>query len=43
MPDGKGMPCGACREVMMQLDKSGAGEIEVLRDYETKQVAKLKP
>ena len=26
---------------MMQLDKA-AGEIEVLRDYETKQVAKLK-
>lgn len=42
MPDGKaGMPCGACREFMMQLDKA-AGEIEVLRDYETKQVAKLK-
>lgn len=42
MPDGKaGMPCEACREFMMQLDKA-AGEIEVLRDYETKQVAKLK-
>lgn len=42
MPDGKaGMPCGACREFMMQLDQS-AGEIEVLRDYETKQAMKLK-
>lgn len=42
MPDGKaGMPCGACRELMMQLDKK-AGEIEVLRDYETKEAVKLK-
>ncbi len=42
MPDGKaGMPCGACREFMMQLDQE-AGEIEVLCDYETKRVVKLK-
>lgn len=42
MPDGKaGMPCGACREFMMQLDKA-AGEIEVLCDYETKKVTRLK-
>lgn len=41
MPDGKaGMPCGACREFMMQLDKA-AGEIEILCDYETKKVVRL--
>lgn len=42
MPEGKvGMPCGACREFMMQLDKE-AGKIEILCDYETKKVVKLK-
>ena len=42
MPDGKaGMPCGACREFMMQLNKT-AGEIEILCDYETKKVIHLK-
>ncbi len=42
MPEGKaGMPCGACREFMMQLDKE-AGEIEILCDYETKKTVKLK-
>ena len=42
MPDGKaGMPCGACREFMMQLDKT-AGEIEILSDYETKKTIRLK-
>ncbi len=42
MPEGKaGMPCGACREFMMQLDKE-AGEIEILCDYETKKAVKLK-
>ena len=42
MSDGKaGMPCGACREFMMQLDKT-SGEIEILRDYETKKVIRLK-
>ena len=42
MPDGRaGMPCGACRELMMQLDHN-AGEIEILRDYETKQTVRLK-
>ena len=42
MPDGKaGMPCGACREFMMQLDEC-AGEIEILYDYETKGTVKLK-
>ncbi|MDO4273197.1 MAG: cytidine deaminase [Eubacteriales bacterium] len=42
MPDGKaGMPCGVCREFMMQLNKT-AGEIEILCDYETKKVIRLK-
>ena len=42
MPHGKaGMPCGACREFMMQLNKT-AGEIEILCDYETKKVMRLK-
>ena len=35
MPDGgTGMPCGACRELLMQLDES-AGDIQILRDSET--------
>ena len=42
MPDGKvGSPCGACREMMMQLDKD-SGEIEILLDLETKKTVKLK-
>lgn len=41
MPDGKaGMPCGACRELMMQIDSTGTTEI--LQDYETKKVITLK-
>ena len=35
------MPCGVCRELMMQLDPK-AGETEILCDYETKQVVKLR-
>ena len=35
MPDGRaGMPCGACRELLMQLDRSSP-EIEILTDLET--------
>ena len=42
MPDGKaGMPCGACRELMMQLDER-AGDIEILCDYETQKTVQLK-
>ena len=42
MGDGKvGMPCGACRELMMQLHPK-AEETEILCDYETKQVVKLR-
>lgn len=38
---GCGAPCGACRELMMQLDKN-SGDIEILLDYETKKTIKLK-
>ncbi len=42
MPDGKaGMPCGACREFMMQLG-GNAENIEFLVDYETKETVRLK-
>lgn len=42
MPNGKvGIPCGACREFLMQLD-GNAGQIEILCDYETKKVVQLK-
>ena len=42
MPDGKaGMPCGACREFMMQLNET-AGETEILCDFETKKTVRLK-
>ena len=41
MPDGRaGMPCGACREFMMQTDEN-AGGIKILRSYETKECALL--
>ena len=42
MPDGSvGSPCGACRELMMQLDKN-SGEIEILLELETEKTIKLK-
>ncbi|MFA6309291.1 MAG: cytidine deaminase [Clostridia bacterium] len=34
-------PCGACREYLMQLDKNSS-DIEILTDYETKEIVKLK-
>lgn len=41
MGNGKvGSPCGACRELMMQLDKN-SGEIEILTDYEKKTTVRL--
>ncbi|MCI5956723.1 MAG: cytidine deaminase [Clostridiales bacterium] len=41
MPDGRvGPPCGACREMMMQLDTHSA-EIEILMDYETRRTVTL--
>lgn len=42
LSDGKvGLPCGACRELMMQLDKN-SGDIEILVDLETEKSVKLK-
>jgi cytidine deaminase len=40
--DGKvGLPCGACREYLMQLDKN-SGNIEILINLETMEIIKLK-
>lgn len=42
MPDGRvGLPCGACREYMMQLDKE-SGDIEILLDLESRRTIRLK-
>ena len=42
MPDGRaGPPCGACRELLMQLDRE-SGAIEVLLDYEARRVVPLR-
>jgi len=42
MGDGKvGPPCCACREFMMQLDKD-SGDIEVLLDFDSRKVVRLK-
>ena len=42
MRDGTaGMPCGACRELMMQLGE-GAGDTEILCDHETKKTVRLR-
>ena len=42
MPDGKtGAPCGACRELMVQLMPETYREIEVMLDYEAGRVVTL--
>ncbi len=42
MPDGKtGAPCGACRELMVQLMPDRYKEIEILLDRETEKVITL--
>ncbi len=42
MSDGKaGPPCGACRELMVQLMPESYRDIEVMLDYETGEVATL--
>ncbi len=42
MPDGKiGLPCGACREFMMQLSPN-SGNIEILTNYENRKTIFLK-
>ena len=42
MPDGNvGSPCGACRELMMQLSEN-SGDIEILTEYESRKTVRLK-
>ena len=42
MPNGKtGAPCGACRELMVQLMPDNYQEIEILLDFETEKVFTL--
>ena len=42
MPNGElASPCGACRELMMQLDEY-SGEIEILLDLDTEKTIRLK-
>jgi len=42
MPDGKtGAPCGACRELMVQLMPERYREIEIMLDYESGKVVTL--
>ncbi|MDE5771807.1 MAG: cytidine deaminase [Ruminococcus sp.] len=42
MPDGKtGTPCGACRELMVQLMPNSYKDIEIMLDYETRKIVKL--
>lgn len=42
MPDGStGAPCGACRELMVQLMPSDCAQVEILLDRETGRVATL--
>lgn len=42
MPDGKnGAPCGACRELMVQLMPDKYKEIEVLMDYDSERIVAL--
>lgn len=42
LPDGSsGAPCGACRELMVQLMPETYGEIEIMMDMKTGRVMKL--
>ena len=42
MPNGKtGTPCGACRELMVQLMPNDYKEIEIMLDYKNKKVITL--
>ena len=43
MPNGKcGAPCGACRELMVQLMPKTYGEIEIMMDMDTGRVLKMR-
>ncbi len=42
MPNGKtGVPCGACRELMVQLMPNSYQKIEILMDFEAEEVVTL--
>jgi cytidine deaminase len=42
MPDGKtGAPCGACRELMVQLQPDDFYDIEIMLDYQNGKTVKL--
>ncbi len=42
MPNGKcGAPCGACRELMVQLMPKKYKQIEIMLDYENKKIVSL--
>ena len=42
MPDGKtGAPCGACRELMVQLMPEKYKDIEIMLDYENERITTL--
>lgn len=42
LPDGKtGAPCGACRELMVQLMPDSYKDIEIMLDYEKEKIIKL--
>lgn len=42
MPDGKaGPPCGACRELMVQLMPDSYGDVEVMLDYDKEEIVTL--
>lgn len=42
MPDGRtGAPCGACRELMVQLMPEKYKDIEIMLDYEQKRIVTL--
>lgn len=40
-PKNGGIPCGACREFLMQLDRENAN-MEILTDYESRKTVLLK-
>ncbi|MCI7692114.1 MAG: cytidine deaminase [Oscillospiraceae bacterium] len=42
LPDGKtGAPCGACRELMVQLSPAKYKDVEIMLDYENKKIVTL--
>ena len=42
MPDGRtGAPCGACRELMVQLMPGEYRDVQIMLDYETKKITTL--